>query len=80
MDDDFFVFTNPNDFYKLQQFLGKRPGDYNLDPYYVRRGMGNKPYFWDAINKKWRDVRLGDKFYFDDYGIAVQEKVSERAS
>lgn len=67
--------TRGSNFVQIQQWLGKRPGDYRLDPYYLRHSMGNKPYFWDAIKKKWKMVKLGDKFYFDNDGIPVKESV-----
>lgn len=73
-DQEYEVYGGETTFHRLQVFLGKRPGDYITDPNYLRKGMGNKPYFWDAINKKWRDIRIGDIFYFDNDGIAVQER------
>lgn len=61
---------------KLQEFLGKRPGGYRIDPFYIRTGIAHKPYFWDDYNRKWVMVKVGDKFYFDDEGIAVREPVA----
>lgn len=59
-------------FRKLQEFLGKRPGNYRIDPFYVRQGMAHKPYFWDDYNRKWVLIKLGDRFRIDEYGIAVK--------
>lgn len=53
-------------FSKIQQELGERPGGYRVDPYYLRRGIAQKPYFWDALRKKWVIVRLGDSFYMEN--------------
>lgn len=71
---DSVTYEGERNFHELQMFLGKRPGEYRVDPFYVRKSMGNKPYFWDDIDKKWRDIRIGDTFYFDNDGLAVQEK------
>jgi hypothetical protein len=61
-----------DNFDEVQLFLGKRPGDYRTDPYYLRKGMANKPYFWDEPAKKWRLVRLGDEFYKRDDGTVFR--------
>ena len=63
-------------FLELQQYLGKRPGDKFVDPYYLRKsGTGvDKPYFWNNYTKKWERINPGDKFYFDDNGIPVRER------
>lgn len=56
----------------LMAKFGNRPGDYSIDPYWFRRGMGNKPYVWDNKNKKWRLIRIGDEFDWDDEGNVVK--------
>ena len=63
-----------SNYHIIQEFLGKRPGDYKVDPYYLRTAMGGKPYFWDYYRKVWIAIRRGDKFYFDNDGIPVMEK------
>lgn len=68
--------TKGSNFVEIQEFFGKRPGDYRIDPYYLRTGMGSKPYFYDARRKKWSAIRRGDKFYFDSDGIPTQEKAN----
>lgn len=55
--------------HKIRRELGKRPGNYRVDPDYVRDGIAHKPYFWDAYNKKWHMVRIGDSFFLDEEGI-----------
>jgi hypothetical protein len=61
------LFTK-EEFFAIQKALGKRPGNYHLDPYYLRTGMGDKPYFWDAERKRWKMVRLGDLFVINEDG------------
>lgn len=63
---------NADNFYAIQKFLGERPGGYRIDPYYLRKGMADKPYFWDAEKKKWISVRVGDRFYVNELGEAVR--------
>lgn len=46
----------------IQETLGERPGGYSVDAYYLKKGWNNKPYFWDANERKWKLVRLGDMF------------------
>jgi hypothetical protein len=55
---------------KIRNALGPRPGEYKVDPDYIRTGIAQRPYFWDAYRKKWEMVRLGDSFFHDDQGIA----------
>lgn len=75
MDTRSMVYGGESTLNELRNFLGKRPGNYRVDPNYIRVGFGgHKPYFWDDYNRKWVGIRIGDKFYFDDYGIAVREK------
>jgi hypothetical protein len=62
-----FLFAKEN-FHLIQKVLGKRPGNYHTDPYYLRTGMADKPYFWDAKRKVWKMVRLGDLFIINDDG------------
>lgn len=63
---------NPKSIRILQDFLGKRPGNYRVDPFYIRTGIAGKPYLWDDYNRRWVMVRKGDVFGFDDHGIAVK--------
>jgi hypothetical protein len=58
-------------FLDVQRLLGKRPGGYTLDPYYLRKGHGGKPWFWDDENRKWILVHVGDKFFIDDDGTVT---------
>ncbi len=62
MDDEVAYYVN--NFKELQEWLGPRPGDYRIDPFYLRAGIAgqDKPYFWDDPAKKWRLVRYGDMF------------------
>lgn len=57
-----------DNFFEVQRTLGKRPGDYKVDPYYLRRGHGSKPYFWNDEQRRWVLVHPNDKFYVDDDG------------
>lgn len=59
-------------YHHIQQVLGKRPGDYRMDPYYLRKGMADKPYFWNYLTKKWELLRLGDVFIIDDEGLVTR--------
>lgn len=68
------VYNGEQSFADVKRFLGKRPGNYHVDAFYIRQGMGKKPYFWDDYDRKWVAIRLGDSFYFDEYGIAVMER------
>lgn len=54
---------------KIREAFGKRPGDYKVDPDYIREGIAHKPYFWDAYRKKWELIRLGDSFFKDEENI-----------
>lgn len=51
-----------NNFRHVQSVLGPRPGDKILDPFYLRKSIGDKPYFWNDDRKKWELVRIGDVF------------------
>lgn len=64
-----------NNFMEVQTLLGKRPGDYRLDPYYLKKGHGMKPMFWEAESKKWRFVHVGDRFAVHDDGTVEWESV-----
>lgn len=59
-------------FDSIQQNLGERPGGYRVDPFYLRKGMANKPYFWNDETKKWERVRLGDMFRVTEEGKVVR--------
>lgn len=76
------VFTK-HEFFKIQRVLGERPGDYHTDPFYLRTGIADKPYFWNADRRKWEMVRLGDVFTLHDDGSVTRtpvEKVGQEAS
>jgi hypothetical protein len=62
---------------EIKRVLGKRPGDYVLDPYYLRKGIGDKPYFWDEENRRWRMVRLGDLFTIEEDGSITHTPVGQ---
>lgn len=64
-------------YYKLQQLLGKRPGDKILDPYYIRTGIADRPYFWNDERKKWERMSLGDLFTIHDDGSVTRTPVAE---
>lgn len=64
-------------FYLIQQKLGKRPGDKTVDPFYLRKGLADRPYFWDTKTKKWRLLSLGDTIIVDEDGPRL-EKVPKR--
>lgn len=55
-------------FMAVQSMLGRRPGGYRIDPYYLKKGHGLKPYFWNDEDRKWELVHVGDKFFIDDDG------------
>lgn len=57
---------------QLSDFLGERPGNKIVDPGMVKRGWGNKVYFWD--NGKWYLVHPNDNFYRRSDGTIVQER------
>jgi hypothetical protein len=61
----------------IRKVLGKRPGDYHLDPDYIRTGMGDKPYFWNAEHKRWELVRLGDLFILNEDGSVDRIPVAQ---
>lgn len=63
-----------SNFKEVQEFLGKRPGDKFVDPFYLRRGLAEKPYFWNQFTKKWELVHAGDWFSKDSTG-AYREPV-----
>jgi hypothetical protein len=55
-----------DNFTKIQDALGERPGGYTIDKFYMKKGWNNKPYFWDANEQKWKLVKLGDMFQVVD--------------
>lgn len=57
---------------RLQQWAGARPGNYKVDPYYFRFGMAHKPYWWDDYERRWRLLKFGDEFDFDENDIMVR--------
>lgn len=64
---------NPSDFVETQKLLGERPGNYHVDPHYLRRGIGNKAYLWiDG----WRLLRPGDVIILHGDGTVDREKVN----
>jgi hypothetical protein len=64
-------------FYKVQKLLGKRPGDKILDPFYIRTGIGDRPYFWNDETKKWERMSLGDVLTIHDDGSVTRTPVAE---
>lgn len=62
---------------KIRKLLGKRPGDFILDPYYLRTGMADKPYFWNVDTRRWEMVRLGDVFTIHEDGSVTRTPVAE---
>lgn len=67
------VFSREN-FHKIQQKLGKRPGDKYIDPFFLRRGLADRPYFWDENKKKWHLVSLGDVIHVEEGEFPWLEK------
>lgn len=71
------VVWDEGDFRRIQQWVGYRPGEYAIDPYYIRRGFGNKCYFWEDDSKKWRLLHNGDKIIKEgDSPSLVKEKAA----
>lgn len=56
----------------LQKTFGERPGNYSVDRFYFRTGIGNKPYYWDDYERKWKLLKDGMEFELDDDGIMVR--------
>ena len=71
------VIYDRNNYFKLQRLLGKRPGDKILDPYYLRTGIGDQPYFWNDERKKWERVSQGDMFTIHEDGSVTRTPVTE---
>lgn len=71
-----FLFAKEN-FRVIQQTLGKRPGNYKVDPYLLRKGINDKPYFWNDTTRKWELVRLGDLFIIEDDGYVTHIPVDK---
>lgn len=65
----------PQDFARIQKWLGERPGDYVVDPFYIKRGYGGKVQFWNVDRKKWEFVRIGDKFIKSQDGVIRVENM-----
>lgn len=63
---------DPKSIRVLQDFLGKRPGNYRVDPFYIRTGIAGKPYLWDDYNRRWVMLRKGDVVGFDADGIPTK--------
>ena len=66
-----------NNFMHVQAYLGKRPGEYTMNPYYLKKGFSNKPMFFDVATGKWTYIHPGDRFHLDDEGIARRESVRD---
>lgn len=71
-----YLFAKEN-FHLIQQVLGKRPGNKYVDPYYLRTGLADKPYFWNNERKRWELVSLGDLFIINDDGSVDRIPVSQ---
>lgn len=66
---------DPEKYVELQKWLGLREGGTKyIDPYYVRKGMGNKAYCWDDFSKKWRILSPGDTVFKRADGTVGHEK------
>lgn len=74
-----YVFAKDN-FLNLQKVLGERPGEYRLDPFYLRKALADKPMFWNYEKKIWERVSLGDVFVIDDEGFVTRIPVAEVGS
>jgi hypothetical protein len=70
------LFSKEN-FTTIQKFLGKRPGDKYVDPYYLRTSLADKPYFWNDTRKRWELVSLGDLFILNDDGSVDRIPVAQ---
>lgn len=57
---------------RLQEKFGARPGNYRVDPWYFRFGIANKPYWWDDYDRRWRMLKFGDEFDWDENGIMIK--------
>lgn len=66
-----WVYDGEN-FNRIQQALGKRPGNYRVDPFYLRRGIAQKIYFWNDYDRKWMLVHMGDLFWLNNEGKPVK--------
>jgi hypothetical protein len=62
MDEDEFRVFSREDFVSIQKWAGYREG-YSVDKFMLKRGFGNKCYFWDSHSKEWRLLRAGDLIY-----------------
>lgn len=71
------ILIDRDNYYKVQKLLGKRPGDKILDPYYLRTGIGDRPYFWNDVTKKWERVSLGDLFTIHEDGSVTRTPSAE---
>lgn len=71
MSEETYVYDGDN-FVRIQRILGERPGGYRIDKFYLRRGLGQKPYFWDEYNNKWLRLHMGDLIWINEEGIPVK--------
>lgn len=68
------VYT-PDEFVEIQKLLGERPGNYHVDPNYLRRGIGNKAYLW--LDGGWKLLNPGDLIIrYGDGTIRREKKAS----
>lgn len=73
---DSWIYDGEN-FVQIQTTLGPRPGGYRVDTYYLRYGMGRKPYFWDEELHKWQRLKIGDLIWInEETGFPIKSGVS----
>lgn len=77
MDDDVRVWDRDK-FTEIQKWAGEREG-YRVDPKMIKKGFGDKAYFWDAPSKEWRLLRAGDLLYKRTDGTMFMESAHKKA-
>lgn len=70
MDEDYKVFFD--NFKEMQDWLGRRPGNKIVDPYWVKQAMG-KTFVWDDYAKKWRRLSPGNILFKREDGTVGRE-------
>ncbi len=78
MDENDFREFQREHFTSIQLWAGYR-GEYTVDPYFLKRGFGNKCYFWDAPSKEWRLLRSGDLIYKREDGTMFMDSPHKKA-
>lgn len=71
MDDEFIIYQGEHNYTAVERFVGRRPGDKKVDPFYVKKGWGNKTYFWDG---RWILLHPGDMIYKRADGSVALER------